>query len=141
MDSSILDLDNSAKFLKEDSLLHPNSNSISQPSEIDDCRFPELSSNMIPDPVTSFNREIFLILQNYKKTGDSHAAISHLHELQVESFHNELVYSIVMEAVDSELEVDETRLLKLLTSFVLAKIIANDQVNKVIKLFRIISSV
>jgi hypothetical protein len=96
---------------------------------------------MIPDPVTSFNREIFLILQNYKKTGDSHATISHLHELQVESFHNELVNSIVMEAVDSELEVDETRLLKLLTSFVLAKIIANDQVNKVIKLFRIISSV
>ncbi|EFX76855.1 hypothetical protein DAPPUDRAFT_322045 [Daphnia pulex] len=108
LDSSILDLDNSAKFLKEDSLLHPN------------------------NPVTSFNREIFMILQNYKKTGDSHAAISHLHELQVESFHNELVYSIVMEAVDSELEVDETRWLKLLTSFMLAKIIPNDQLKKLL---------
>ncbi|KZS02806.1 Uncharacterized protein APZ42_000003, partial [Daphnia magna] len=136
LDSSILDLDNSAKFLKEDSLLHTNSNSISQPLEIDDCRFPELSSNIIPDPFHSFNREIFMILQNYKKTGDSHAAISHLHELQVESFHNELVYSIVMEAIDSELEVDETRWLKLLTSFMLAKIIANDQLKKaMLKIF------
>jgi hypothetical protein len=132
LDSSILDLDNSSKVLKEDSLLHPNCNSISQPSEIDHCRFPEFSSNIIPDPVTSFNHEIFLILQNYKKTGDSNAAISHLHELQVESFHNELVYSIVMEAVDSELEVDKTRWLKLLTSFMLAKTIPNDQLKKVI---------
>lgn len=72
------------------------------------------------------------MLQNYKKTGDSNATISHLHELQVESFHNELVYTIVMEAVDSELEVDETRWLKLLTSFMLAKIIQNDQLKKVI---------
>nr|CAH0105594.1 unnamed protein product [Daphnia galeata] len=136
LDSSILDLDNSSTVLKEDSLLHPNCNSISQPPKTDDCRFPKFSSNIIPDPVTSFNREIFLILQNYKKTGDCNAANSHLHELQVESFHNELVYTIVMEAVDSELEVDETRWLKLLTSFMLAKIIPNDQLKKaMLKIF------
>jgi hypothetical protein len=37
-----------------------------------------------------------------------------------------------MEAVDSELKVEETRWMKLLTLFMLAKIIANDQLKKVI---------
>lgn len=83
-------------------------------------------------PVTSFNRESYIILQNYKKTGDSHAAIVHLHELQVEYLHPELVYSIVMEAIDSEIEEVETRWFKLVSSFMLEKVIANDQLEKVI---------
>jgi hypothetical protein len=63
--NSPVELGNSSQVLKEDSLLHPNCNSISQPSEIDnDCRYPEFSSNIIPDPVTSFNREIYMILTN-----------------------------------------------------------------------------